>query len=563
MSRLRITALALSLGLLAAKAPADEVQPWGPASHTAAPATAAQLGRPVASQTPAANPSAPALLERPRPVSDGRAASPSQPSPETGGEQGGGDGQVRPVQFAPVFRGEMGDAKPLPAGPAASGDAALMPHNWQRPSPDQGIVPAPEAPEGPALDGACGDGGGACCGRGPLRSMFGWLGGLGWCGCKGAACEGGCEGACDGGVDGDCGACGGGAWGRGCCPPGNRFYASAEYLLWSTKGERLPPLVTAGSAGDLASGANVGALGLPGTAVLFGGDDVNERARSGGRLMVGYWFGDQHALGIEGGGFFLGRQTSSFTTSSNGTPILARPFFNAATGLQDSELVAAPGILAGTVTARTSNTFYGAEANLRSNVLCGPCWNVDLIAGYRYLALDEDLTIGESLQALQVPLTFALNDSFRVHNRFNGGQVGFESEWRRNRWSLDLKAKVALGNESERVDIFGSTVTNGVAAPRGLLAQPSNSGSFSRNRFAVSPDVGVNIGYQVTNHMRAFVGYDYLYLSDVVRAGDQVDFRVNPNQLRGVTAGPAQPAFNFHGTDFWAQGVSFGLEFKY
>jgi hypothetical protein len=304
-------------------------------------------------------------------------------------------------------------------------------------------------------------------------------------------------------------------------------------------------------------------LGLPGTAVLFGGDDVNQQARSGARFMVGYWLGDGRLLGVEGGGFFLGRQTSSFSAASTGTPILTRPFFNAATGLQDSELVAAPGIVAGAVTARTSNTFYGAEANLRSNILGGPCWNVDLIAGYRYLALDEDLTIGESLQALQVPLTFVLNDSFRVQNRFNGGQIGFESEWRRNRWSLDLKTKVALGDVSEHVDILGSTLTNGVASAHGLLAEPSNIGSFQRNRFAVSPDVGVNLGYQVTDHLRAFVGYDFLYLSDVVRAGDQVDLRVNPNQLRGVATGPALPAFNFHSSDYWAQGVSFGLEFKY
>ena len=116
---------------------------------------------------------------------------------------------------------------------------------------------------------------------------------------------------------------------------------------------------------------------------------------------------------------------------------------------------------------------------------------------------------------------------------------------------------------SERVEIFGSTVANGVASPHGLLAQPSNSGSFQRNRFAVAPDLGANIGYQVTDHLRAFVGYDFLYLSEVVRAGDQVDLRVNPNQLRGVAGGPALPAFNFHGSDYWAQGVSFGLEFKY
>jgi hypothetical protein len=279
--------------------------------------------------------------------------------------------------------------------------------------------------------------------------------------------------------------------------------------------------------------------------------------------MVGYWFGEDRLLGIEGGGFFLGRQTSSFSAASNGTPILARPFFNAITGRQDSELVAAPGILTGAVTARTSNTFYCAEANLRTGLLCGPCWNVDLIAGYRYLALDEDLTIDESLQAVQVPVTFALNDTFRVQNRFNGGQVGFESEWRRNRWFLGLKAKVALGDVSEHVDILGSTVTNGVFAGHGLLADPTNIGSHQRNRFAVSPEVGLKLGYQVTDHMRAFVGYDYLYLSEVVRAADQVDLRVNTNQLRGVAVGPALPAFNFHGSDFWAQGVNFGLEFRY
>ncbi len=192
------------------------------------------------------------------------------------------------------------------------------------------------------------------------------------------------DGACADRVDGACGE-GHGVFGcGGCCAPASRFYASAEYLLWWTKGENLPPLVTAGSAADLATGANVGALGLPGTAVLFGGDDVNQQARSGARFMVGYWFGDEHLLGIEGGGFFLGRQTSSFTASSTGTPILTRPFFNVASGIQDSELVAAPGILAGTVTARTSSTFYGAEANLRSRP---PLWSLLERGPHRRLSL--------------------------------------------------------------------------------------------------------------------------------------------------------------------------------
>ncbi len=47
MSRLRITALALSLGLLATRASADEVAWCAALTDSAAPAAAAQLGRPI------------------------------------------------------------------------------------------------------------------------------------------------------------------------------------------------------------------------------------------------------------------------------------------------------------------------------------------------------------------------------------------------------------------------------------------------------------------------------------------------------------------------------------
>src|SRR5206468_1061227 len=66
-------------------------------------------------------------------------------------------------------------------------------------------------------------------------------------------------------------------------PLQSRFYASAEYLLWWLKGEHIPPLVTAGSASDLVPGA----LGQPGTAVLFGDTSINGGVRSGARFRVG------------------------------------------------------------------------------------------------------------------------------------------------------------------------------------------------------------------------------------------------------------------------------------
>jgi hypothetical protein len=132
---------------------------------------------------------------------------------------------------------------------------------------------------------------------------------------------------------------------------------------------------------------------------------------------------------------------------------------------------------------------------------------------------------------------------------------------------------VALGSTDQVVDVAGSTVIAppgqvATVANGGLLAQPTNSGHFTRDQFAVVPEVGVNVGYQATAHLRAFVGYTFLYWSNVVRPGDQIDRAVNPTQLPVSTAapqlaGPARPAPVLRDTAFWAQGSSFGVEFRY
>ena len=54
----------------------------------------------------------------------------------------------------------------------------------------------------------------------------------------------------------------------------------------------------------------------------------------------------------------------------------------------------------------------------------------------------------------------------------------------------------------------------------------------------------------------------------VVRAGDQIDLAVNSSQLPtagqpGVLVGPPQPAFQFHRTDFFMHGISFGGQLRF
>ena len=61
-----------------------------------------------------------------------------------------------------------------------------------------------------------------------------------------------------------------------------------------------------------------------------------------------------------------------------------------------------------------------------------------------------------------------------------------------------------------------------------------------------------------------------MYWIRVLRPGNQIDHGVNltqnavldPNGV-GMLVGPARPVPPFNRSDFWAQGLSLGLEFRY
>ena len=108
-----------------------------------------------------------------------------------------------------------------------------------------------------------------------------------------------------------------------------------------------------------------------------------------------------------------------------------------------------------------------------------------------------------------------------------------------------------------------------MVGPGGFFALSTNSGHFTRDEFAVLPEVNVNLGYQLTSRARACVGYSFLYLSNVVRLGDQIDRNINTTQgppFLGAGAtlqGQPVPAPQLRSSDFWAQGFNVGLEFRY
>jgi Putative beta barrel porin-7 (BBP7) len=379
----------------------------------------------------------------------------------------------------------------------------------------------------------------------------------------------------------------------GCgCYPGHRFYASAEYLGWFTKAEHLPPLLTTAASPDPTNNPRTGALDSPGTRVLYGDNNVAGAFRSGARIMTGYWFDDERCLGVELGGFFLQQQTDRFNISSNGNPLLYRPLVNA-DGSQGAELVSNNGLVPGQIIGTLSGAFssvyqsslWGAEANFRTCLLCGDDFFIDGIVGVKTLGLQESLTITENPVAVtdlfsattgnlieRAGTSNPVQDRFKTKDQFYGGQVGVIGEYRMGPWSLDMKAKLGIGTNSQSIDISGFQAvigpTGAVQASRqnGLYAAGTNIGHFSRNKFSLAPEVGLGVGYQVTDNIRAFVGYDFLYWTNVVRPATQINQVVNRQQvlIGGNGTGPVAPTFlGFKTEDFWAQGIKVGVEFRY
>jgi hypothetical protein len=335
----------------------------------------------------------------------------------------------------------------------------------------------------------------------------------------------------------------------------------------------VPPLVTTGPAQF-----PVGFLGNPGTQVLFGGSSLETGSFPGGRFMAGVWFGECLRLGVEADYFFLSEQSTGATFSSGTFPVLARPFTNANTGGQFSEFGAFPGIATGDLAIDATAELWGAGVRLRRPIGCtSGCRRVDLLAGFQYLTLRESLTVTESptfLPGGPFPdlsgRSFVVVDRFATRNQFYGGQLGFDARFRRGNWLIDLRALVGIGTTHQEVDIQGwQRVTDpagGVTLYQGgLLALPgTNIGRVTRSDFSVVPQVGLNLGYQITSRIAVFAGYTFLYWSSVVRPGDQIDTVVDvtrvPNFITNATpVTPPRPINPFKRSDFWAHGVNFGI----
>jgi hypothetical protein len=364
------------------------------------------------------------------------------------------------------------------------------------------------------------------------------------------------------------GQCEHGGCGTDGCGPTYNFYGGIEYLVWWLRDAHVPDLVgvipTAfASGGELPPGA---------INPIFGGM-VGTGGHSGARLTVGCYFGPNDCVGVEASGFDLENGRRSTIISSQGQPVLGPLFIDPVQQRQVILLAAVPNERAGSVAIGLHDELWAAEANVRFKTVTVFSDATSVLVGFRTLQFNEGLLIANSSVANDPEQTTLTSfDSFATHNEFYGPQIGISSDFRWGSAFLNCVGKLAMGDVHEVVNIqgvsqqFASGQLQSTAAG-GILAQPTNIGHHSRDRFAVVPEVNFNLGYQFGEHVRAFVGYDFLFINNVLRPGDQinpVDGRQVPNFERfDPTAKTTQPVFLFRETDMWAQGLNVGVEFRY
>ena len=286
-----------------------------------------------------------------------------------------------------------------------------------------------------------------------------------------------------------------------------------------------------------------------------------------GSTAVGVPFVDGSGTGQT---YIVNRPTTSATTTVfvNTTPAVFVHLFDTVSTDQAT----------GGVVANYSNSLWGADLNYR---LRTPVWrergaNLDVTAGLKYVNLSETLSISTNVSASHSDVTtfdpalglpgtpnvansrtssVSTSDIIRTRNNFIGPQFGLRGDYRFDEhWSVTGDTRVAVGANIETLSVGGTTnstvtatttptttlmlagipLTVATGAPpvtttttsstaAGIFASPANSGSHTRTVFAVIPSGKFKLNYDVLpNFLTLSLGYDVFWISDVLRASNQL-----------------------------------------
>jgi hypothetical protein len=361
---------------------------------------------------------------------------------------------------------------------------------------------------------------------------------------------------------------------------------SAAYARAWLSPQPLPtPLVTLGDIND----EHPGAIGQPGTVILFGGTDLSMSGLNGVRAEAGLFLDDARLWSLEWTGLFFVPNHVRFAMDSdlNGNPLIARPFFNILTSTPVSVGTSHPNDWAGNIRIDARTELLGNELN--AHYLCCNTgrFGFGVLLGFRHLRLAEELGIQEHLIPLpNSNLTFkghpvvppdsvGTADDFRTTNNFFGLQVGGRLCWEGKWLFASLFGKTGVGGTEEDVSIGGETTLYSPAgsavdaAAGGVLALPSNIGTRRRAVLGIVSEAGLNFGVKLTTRLQMVSSYSCLFWNQVVRPGRQIDPAINPTMIPTIPGytphptGPMRPAFTFNSESIWVYLMTIGLEYHF
>jgi hypothetical protein len=353
---------------------------------------------------------------------------------------------------------------------------------------------------------------------------------------------------------------------------GSEGWARSEFLMWFVQDRQSPALVATAPVGD---------PDFLDTTTVYG-DPLESDLSVGFRGDYGIYVSDH--VGVGGRFWIIDDSAEDYSRQGNGNDIsLGRPYFNTLTNTNDVNIVAYNGLIdglifesAGTVEARNSLDMMGAEAYARVNLSSRSSSHLDFLGGYSYFQVDDTLQIQSStirirsqLQPQNVGLTTQFRDSFETENRFNGGQVGFESVVKNGCWTARTLGKVHMGNMRQTISMFGDRTNtpaggNPINANAGMYVGAGESGEHQRDEFTFVPELNFKLGYSFRKHVEFSVGYTFIYFDNVALAGNYVNNNINSLDLADTNPAPDPGrTFSFKDGSLWVQGIDLGVAVTY
>jgi hypothetical protein len=321
-------------------------------------------------------------------------------------------------------------------------------------------------------------------------------------------------------------------------------------------------------------------LANPAFAPLFGPQNLGFGPAAGGGGGFGWAPTNEGDFGVEFAGFEVPRTSThrDFLTGASGTPALFLPFQARATnGTLTPSGLPLTGLIGGRIArggadVADSSEFWSAEIMPSLRLYHTDAFFFDFMAGFRHFGLSDEFNF--TAASVNGSETFAVHDRYVARNFFWGGQVGARLGWSWEGLEATLTAKFAGGALSETLAINGQTLRPasaiktrpGPALVPGGFFSLSSSGNSKNARWAVLPELGLNVSYRLTDSVFVTLGYDAFYLNRGFRASDQINPNINRSALPvlggSITSTP-DPVFPKRQSEFWADGLNIGLGVRF